>query len=103
MEQELKTLFYTALGKVAQYSDENSSKVEPFIEKCYKAWKDYAEVMSDPNSLEIVREVVKGNLVTSIAQLSLVVEDTVCQTTIKTAREVAGLITAAIIKVLTRL
>jgi hypothetical protein len=103
MDQELKTLFYTALGKVAKYSDENSEKITPFIEKCYKAFKEYSEVMSDPNSLEIAREIVKGNLVTAIAQLCLVVEDTVCQTTIKTAREIAGLLTAAIIKVLTKL
>jgi hypothetical protein len=103
MDQEFKTLFYTALGKVAKYSDENSEKVTPFIEKCYKAFKEYTEVMSDPNSIEIVREIVKGNLVTAIAQLCLVIEDTVIQTSIKTAREVAGLLTAAIVKAITKL
>jgi hypothetical protein len=103
MDQELQSLLYAALGKATQIADEQTGRVTPYIEKCYKYWQEYTQVMSDPNSQDIDKTVAKGNVTTSIAQLSLVVEDLIRQATVETIYEIAGLLTAAIIKVLSKL
>jgi hypothetical protein len=103
MEQELEQLLFEALGKAGEVAGSEASQLTPLIASCYEAWQNYTAVMSDPAATDTAKQVAKGDVLTAIARLSLAVEDALREMAVRTVREVAILITGAVIKALARL
>jgi hypothetical protein len=103
MEKEIEALLFEALGKAGEVAGSEASQLTPLMVSCYNAWQDYLAVMSDPTATDTTKQVVKGDVLTAIARLSLAVEDALRETEVRTVREVAILLTGAVIKALARL
>jgi hypothetical protein len=103
METELEQLLFEALGKAGEVAGSEASQLTPLIASCYGAWQKYAQVMSDASATDTAKQVAKGDVLTAIARLSLAVEDALRETAVRTVREVAIVITGAVIKALARL
>jgi hypothetical protein len=103
MEKEIEQLLFEALGKASEVGGAEASQLTPLIASCYSAWQNYAQVMSDASATDMAKQVAKGDVLTAIARLSLAVEDALREITVRTLREVAIIITGAVIKALARL
>jgi hypothetical protein len=103
MEKELEQLLFEALGKAGEVAGSEASQLTPLIAACHEAWQKYTQVMSDASASETAKQVAKGDVLTAIARLSLAVEDALREMAVRTLREVAIIITGAVVKALARL